>query len=672
MANFQVIDGGMQDLFTTTGLPVVHAKFLGKALLSWQELFSGFEELYAITYSVGVKQVEAVMQYFQHGEVIIGSPSQIHSLPAQIFAKQQYDIGYFSRNKALQERVNDGSFRFYVTNGCHAKIYLLKGKGDKRRVITSSANFSACAWDGSQEENYTYMDEPEAFDYYYDIFEGIRLDSSDEIGIDAKDISEDGKNLDDLPVVKRIIQSNAAVVIHDVPDSDEKEYIIQTTADAKKWAKRLAEAGISANKENILTIDPKNVTKMKQVMKEEHNKKVMKLVMNPELLVDYQQKSVTFADKVLDLQPDAEAVTSDIENVLKYMQGTHDFTGDTAELRATYWKIMIYMFSAPFIAPLRYSYREIAPANSVGRPFPMYMVLRGPKNGGKSSIIKTIQCLMCGKPLAKLPPSVVSPKTFSEYLVQIKGCPILIDDITNYRFKYLKDIVKNEDILLRERILNHGCYILTTNEAEKVDADVAKRVILFNIRNQLTDDAATKMDRSLHRLQKKMGTALYRKYLNYMIPKVENLMDVLQNDSVDNPEWTPDIFSLSSQTLLDIFKEYGITPPEELRHYEWSDFMGEAIKADKAVNIIRQAYAIAPQIFSVMRDKDLLLLDLSKANLSPKDIDSLKNELPVATTYTCVGSTLPIQLSSIAEYAGIDFRKDDSWLSKLHQWFRGK
>ena len=52
--------------------------------------------------------------------------------------------------------------------------------------------------------------------------------------------------------------------------------------------------------------------------------------------------------------------------------------------------------------------------------------------------------------------------------------------------------------------------------------------------------------------------------------------------------------------------------------------------------------------------------------------DSLKNELPVATTYTCVGSTLPIQLSSIAEYAGIDFRKDDSWLSKLHQWFRGK
>lgn len=330
----------MQDLFTTTGVPVVHAKFLGKELLAWQELFSGFEELYALTYSVGVKQVESVMQYFQYGEVIIGNPNQIHLLPAQIFAKQQYDIGYFSRNRALQECVSDGSFRFFLTNGCHAKIYLLKGSGDKRRVITSSANFSVRAWNGSQKENYTYMDEPEAFDYYYDIFEEIRQDSSDEIGIDVKDISEDGKNLDDLPMVKRIIQSNAAVVIHDVPDNDEKEYIIQTTAEAKKWAKCLDETGIAVNKENILTIEPKNVTKMKQVMKEEHNKKAMKLVMNPELLVDYRQKSVSFADNMLDLQPEEEAVTSDIENVLRYMQGTHDFTGDTADLRATYWKII--------------------------------------------------------------------------------------------------------------------------------------------------------------------------------------------------------------------------------------------------------------------------------------------------------------------------------------------
>ena len=419
------------------------------------------------------------------------------------------------------------------------------------------------------------------------------------------------------------------------------------------------------------TVRNDKVTRMKQAMKREHDEKTKKLVINPDFLVDYRKKSVSFAGHDLNLNPEEEMVKKDIDTLFQYMDGTNDFTGDTAELRATYWKIMIYMFCAPFIAPLRYSYRDVAPANSVGRPFPMYMILRGPKNGGKSSIIKTVQCLMFGKPLTKLPPNVVSPKLFEMYLLQVKGCPLLIDDITNSRFKYLKDIVKNEDMLLRAGVRNHGCFILTSNEAEKVDADVAKRVIVFNIRSQLTDDVAAKRDRSLHRIQSQMGTALYRKYLACMIPRVENLVELIQNDSTDNPEWTPDIFKLSSQTLMDIFVEYDIPIPSELQLYEWKDFMGEVIKADKAINILRQAYAIEPQLFTIKRDKDLILMDLSKANLSPKDIESLKNELPVDATHICVGSTLPIQLSAMVEYAGINFQKDDSLLTKLYQWFRG-
>ena len=671
MKDFRVIDGGDQDLFDREALPVVHADLVAIEEMLWQDLFSGFDELYAMTYSVGVKQVEDVMEHFKHGEVIIGSPSQIHALPAQIFAKQQYDIGYFSRNETLQKRVEDGSFHFYVTNGSHSKVYLLKASDGRRRVITTSANFSACAWDGSQQENYTYVDSQKLFDYYYGIFEDIRRESSDEIGIDAKEISNDGKNLDDLPVFRKIIQHNEAIVIHDVANKEEQEYIYQTTEDVKKWARRLNEAGISPDKDNVITIDPKKVTRMKQVMKEEHSEKTRNLILNPELLIDYRKKTAAFAEKEMDLQPKEDDVRQDIENLLLYMQGTKEFTGDTAELRTTYWKILIYMFSAPFIAPLRYCYREIAPANSVGRPFPMYMILRGGKNGGKSSIVKTIQCMMFGKALAKLPPSVISPKSFEEYLLQIKGCPILIDDVTNNRLKYLKDIVKNEDTLLRAGVINHGCYILTSNESEKVEADVAKRVIVFNIRNQLSDDAAIQKDSSLHSLQKRMGTSLYRKYLAYMMPKVEHLIDNIKNEGTDSSDLRPDVFKLSSETLMEIFNELEIALPPELRVYLWQDFMGEAIKADKAVNIIRQAYAIAPEVFTVNKEKDLLLMDLSKANLSPKDIESLKNELPVDTARTCVGSTLPIKLSAIVKYAGIDFQQDNGWLAKLHKWFRG-
>ncbi len=670
MAEFCVIDGAMSNK-PESPINVVFANYIDTVPTSWQELFRGYEELYALTYSLGLKQVEDVMDLFQYGEVIIGSPSQIRQLPAQMFAEQQYDIDFFSQHRSLQDRIRNGNFHFYVTTGSHAKIYLLKAYDGRRRVIMSSANFSVGAWDSSQTENFTCFDSPELYEQYFNFFEMLRHDCADEIGFDAKEIRDDGKNLDDLPLVKRIVQTQGAVVIHDVPDNTEEEYIIKTTAETKKWAKRLEEAGITASKENILTINPKSVTKMKQYMHEEHNKRTSKLVMNPELLVDFRQKSASFADKELDLAPSSEETQRDIDLLLQYLQGTNGFTGDTAELRTIYWKIIIFMFCTPFIASLRYCYREIAPANSVGRPFPMYMLIRGPKNGGKSSIIKTIQHLMCGKALAKLPPSVISPKSFEEYLLQVKGCPILIDDVNNSRLKYLKDIVKNEDVLLRAGVQNHGCFILTTNEAEKIDADVAKRVIIFNIRNQLTDDEATKKDRSLHHLQKQMGTALYRKYLSLMLPRVENLLEEIRNDSFENPDWIPDIFALSSRTLLDVFTESGTTPPSELQPYGWHDFMGEAIKADKAVNIIRQAYAIAPDIFTIKHDKDLLLMDLTKANLTPKDIESLKNELPVASTYTCVGSTLPIQLSSIAEYAGIDFDKNTGLVDKLINWFKG-
>ena len=673
MADLHGIDGGSQGEldFGGKGINVVIAEYVDTVQTTWQELFYGFDEVYAMTYSIGMNQVENLMENFKHGEVIIGSPSQVRLQPAQIFAEQQYDIQYFSHNRKLQERVKDGSFHLYVTTGSHEKLYLLKAADGRRRVIMSSANLSARAWGGTQMEGYTCFDDAEMYEKNYERFEALKHDSSDEIGIDAKEIREDGQNIEDLPLVKHIIQAREAVVIHDVSDREETEYLTQTAENTRKWEKYLKEAKIAADKDNVLSIDPKKITKMKQSMKKEHSEASSKIVSNPEFLIDYNSHTAKFAETDMDLQPTATEIKNDIAIINQYMQGTNDFTGDTAELRRIYWKTMIYMFGAPFIAPLRYSYREIAPANSVGRPFPMYMLLRGPKNGGKSSIISTIQCLMFGKTLKKLSPKVVSPTSFEAYLMQVKGCPVLIDDITNNRFKYLKDIVKNEDTLLRLKVLNHGCFILTSNEADKVDADVAKRMVVFNIRNQLADDTATKRDRSMHRIQKEMGTALYRRYLYLMIPKVEKLIEVVKNDSVADPEWKPDIFDLSAQTLLEIFKEAGEEVPAELLPYKWEDFMGEAVKADKAVNIIRQVYALAPDVFDIRADKDLLLLNLNKANLSYKDIECLKNELPVSTAHRCVASILPIQLSAMARYAGIDFKKDASWISKLHRWFRG-
>ena len=116
-------------------------------------------------------------------------------------------------------------------------------------------------------EGYTCFDDAEMYEKNYERFEALKHDSSDEIGIDAKEIREDGQNIEDLPLVKHIIQAREAVVIHDVSDREETEYLTQTAENTRKWEKYLKEAKIAADKDNVLSIDPKKITKMKQSMK---------------------------------------------------------------------------------------------------------------------------------------------------------------------------------------------------------------------------------------------------------------------------------------------------------------------------------------------------------------------------------------------------------------------
>lgn len=668
------IEGGKgEETVKDHPLHVVHANFQEIVTCDYKELFDGFDELHALTYSIGLQQVESVMHLFKTGEVIIGSPSQIHARTAKVFARQQYDIDYFLQDKYLQQRVTDGSFHLYVTTGSHDKLYLLKAQDGRTRVIMGSANFSVRAWDASQLEGYVYMDEPECYAYYRSLYDALREDSTDEIGVDAEEIREDGSNLEKLPALRRVVQYNQAIVIHDVPEKPELEYAYQITKHTEKWQKVLNTANVKPEVKpdgaNVVVIDPKQVYEMKQYMQKMTRAKKEKQIVNPEFVLHYEDQSATFVGKQLDLHPDKASIQRDIKCLNQYMEGTKAFTGNTAEMRSTYWKILLYMFTSPFIALLRYYYQDIAAANSVGRAFPMFMLLRGPKNGGKSSVVKTIQQLMFGRALPVLPSSCISPQKFIEKEPQFKGCPILIDDVDNSRFTYFKDIVKSELPLLREHCINHSCFILTTNEAERVLPEVAKRIVLFQIPNRLSDDSANRQEIPLHRLQKQMGTALYREFLRRMFPQVISLANQIETEELPE-DFTPDIFKPATQTLMDIFKDNGYDCPPDLHLFTWSDFMGEVVKAEKVLGILRQIYALAPNDFHIDKEKDLLLLDLKQANLEKKEIDALKNELPVACDCHIIGFTLRMNWSIIKEYTGIDSNDGQSFLQKLSHWFR--
>ena len=658
-------------------ISVTFAKYEKTEMIFPEDLFQGFDELHVITYSLGIEQVEKIMKFFKRGEVIIGSYKQISGDVAEMLALQKYTVEYINKNVFLKKMIANQTFRFFVTDKVHAKIYLLKSDDGRCRVILASANFSANAWQKRQMENFTVMDELEAYETYMKIYLDLRRNSTDEIDIDARPLKEDGTNLERLPAIREAVNSKTAVVIHEVPPSSKKEteYIYAQTEDAKKFRDLLKKADVKTNSDGQTLIVADKIVKMHKILKtafEEKKIREKEKSVYPEFILDYDEKSASFNGEVWDLNPTDEEIKSDLQKLVEYVDGTEIFTGDISLLKTLYWKIFVYLFVSPFFARLRYFYDRIVPANSTGKAFPMYMILRGRKNGGKSSIVTTGQKLMFNRVLPKISSKEMAASKFEVYKAKIKGCPILIDDATNTNLKNLNDIVKDDHTLISEAVTDHGTFIFTSNGAEQIKQEISKRVVVFTISNQLDEDVAIRRDSTLHKLQSGMNNALYRHYLKKIFPAVEELTEKIMNIDDAQSEWFPDVFKIASKNLTEIFQEYNFDVPPELKIFHWEDYLGEEIKSEKAVNKISDMYNLMPQVFRTNKEKDILTIDLS--SLDQKTVREftaiIDAELPPSTYKNSIGNIVTMKLSEIEKLSDLSFSEEKSFFKKFFNLFK--
>ena len=73
---------------TATKLEVLKFKFIEFQNHSWEELFDGFEKLYAITYSSSVDFICKLLKKFEQAEIIFGLESIMSNELRDIFAYQ--------------------------------------------------------------------------------------------------------------------------------------------------------------------------------------------------------------------------------------------------------------------------------------------------------------------------------------------------------------------------------------------------------------------------------------------------------------------------------------------------------------------------------------------------------------------------------------------------------
>ena len=175
----------------SSNLKVVKALYTENINTDWEELFSGFDRLYAITFSSGIGFINKVLDKFQTAEIIFGCEQVMQMELAAVLSMQINSIQEFVRSKSavkMAERLDDETLSLYVSRDTksHEKIFIMESDSGRVRVITGSANMSASAFCGLQRENILCFDDLPAFEYYKNLFDSFKNSCSDHIEPEIK------------------------------------------------------------------------------------------------------------------------------------------------------------------------------------------------------------------------------------------------------------------------------------------------------------------------------------------------------------------------------------------------------------------------------------------------------------------------------------------------------
>ena len=358
MSLFDLAPDQMESM-SNGNLKVVKAEFVEKKNIGWIDLFTGYDELYGITFSSGIQFMEKVFDSFEYVEMIFGCEGVLNDDLATIISAQIKSVEAIVKSKSalrIAERMRIGSIDIRVSRDTksHEKIFILKAKDGRVRVITGSANMSASAFLGIQRENIICFDDYAAFEYYKDIFEDFKEKCSDSVSekvVLALNEDEDyvRDNIQETPILQTIKKKNV-VVLEPCENGDEAEFV----ADIK---------GLEAEiKPLIPRVKPEKgkvfvtgdaIKAFKRKYDENANVKKVREKKLPKLHIDYDARSLFFNGKELVLSPDIENVKKDIICLISFIESLSSFHGDYKKSQRDYYRFLNWYFCSPFMPYLR-------------------------------------------------------------------------------------------------------------------------------------------------------------------------------------------------------------------------------------------------------------------------------------------------------------------------------
>ena len=658
---FDMTESGQQqiNIQPSASLDVVKMIFDGAESCTWQELFSGFDTLHAITYSSGIDFVYQLIDLFEQAEILFGCDEVISYSLQEVMAYQCKMVERMrdtaSKMKLdLVSRIENGSLRFFVARSVlsHEKLYLLSSQDGRKRVIMGSANLSRSAFGGYQRENICYVDGDAAYDWYWDCYCQLREDCTDQIAKETLLFADDGTNLEELPIA-RTVKAKKALVLRPAEEAKEE---VRFVLDVKNLAGKFASSVPKPDKKGKLILSPDKIKSIRrQVVAAQTQEKELQSEY-PQLEVFPDEMMVRLNGVNLDLHPSAAEIQKDVSLFLKYMDGYEKFHGNVTGMQRRYFEFANWFFCSPFMACMR----DMAVCyNQNLLPYPVFGLVYGQSKAGKTSFLETLLKMMIGQK------TKISAPEFTRSSIEglkrtVKGAPIIVDDLTNTRFnQHAIETIKNDDFGVADKLLHYPAVVISANEDVKAVApEVIRRTVICRVQAGLTN---TEVMRSsvVRTVQKEVGTALYREYLRRMLGIVSELLEEMKSDESES---APDILAESSRVLEEIFREYAEAPwPNYIRQLTLEDYFSEKVTGSYAIKTIRNAWNTSRSSFERSERNNEIRYNAG----APWEADRILKELPETLEPHKSREWVVMNLDEARSFFDIPFKK--SWLDRLQK-----
>lgn len=650
-----------EDINPADKLDVVKAKFIQTEKTDWESLFDGFDELYAITFSSGIDFTCRVVKKFSYAEIIFGCEDIINRGIATVMAVQQSLVETITKNKSaseLSKMMDSEQLKLYVSRDIksHEKIFCLKSNDGRVRVITGSANLSASAFCGFQRENITYYDDKEAYDWYKRRFDDFREECSDNVNVKTFMATADNEeylsaNPEELPIVKSIKEKK---VVFLEPTSDEEEAEITIVANIKGHEDEIKPLLPKVKKEQGKIMIPFDTIATFVKKRSEHFKvKKIQERQLPKLHIDFDTRTLAFNGKECNLNPSEEMVKNDIHFLLSFMSSFSDFYGDVLQAQKDYYSFLNWYFASVFMPYLRYL-AKIHNYN-VEQQFPVVGIIYGESNGGKSTFVKLLSKMMSNANIKQNSSADFTSTNIDNLKRSCEGIPIFIDDLDKTQFtNHSGKIIKDDDWGIAEKFINYPAIAITTNELPALKDYISKRAVGCRINIKVEKETGLKNAKKLNDSFKHVTNSFFCEYVRRMLDRVFEMENIMKGDTVD---YFPDIFKVSSETLLEIIQAYsdeGV--PEYVRVLTHSDYFGERVIGKNAIQKIISALENEPNQFTIDRKRNKLIYSYPE-NANMHELRYINDELPPKLNSHVNSRSLSMDLDVAEDFFHINLRR---------------